>query len=55
MIFIDQYRRNRMEHVDRMSSDVIPKNVLSTKMKRKFWKTSEMMEGFCFLISVTFQ
>jgi hypothetical protein len=40
-----------MEHIDRMSFHMIPKNVISTKMKRKFWKTSEMMEEFCFLMS----
>jgi hypothetical protein len=33
-----------------MSSDRIPKN---SKGKVKNWKTSEMMEGFCFVISTT--
>jgi hypothetical protein len=53
MMFIEQYRRNWIEGIDRMSSDVFPEKIISPKMKRKFGKTSEVMEGFCFLISVT--
>jgi hypothetical protein len=36
-----------------MSSDVFPKKIISPKIKMKFGKTSEMMEGFRFLIFVT--
>jgi hypothetical protein len=45
-----EYRRNKKEHVDS-----IPKKdpKISTKMKKKFGKTSEVMEGFCFIIFIT--
>jgi hypothetical protein len=38
-----------------MSCHRIPKQVfkLSSKRKKKFGKTSETMEGFCFVIPVT--
>lgn len=42
MLFVEGFRRNWTECIDRMSSD----------MEKKFEKTSEMMEVFCFVISV---
>jgi hypothetical protein len=53
--FIYQYRTNWKEHVDRMSSDRIPKVILKYQPKRekKFRKTFEKMEGFSFATPVT--
>jgi hypothetical protein len=42
VLFLKEFRRNWMECIDRMSSD----------MEKKFGKTCEMMEVFCFVISV---
>jgi hypothetical protein len=52
--FIEEYRRSWKEHVERMSSDRIKKNDLKipAERKKKFRKTSEMMEGFCFVIPI---
>jgi hypothetical protein len=47
--FIYQYRINFKEHVDRMSSDRIPKMFLEKKCR----KTFEKMEGFSFVTPVT--
>jgi hypothetical protein len=53
--FICQYRKNWKEHVDRMSSDRIPKNdyKIRTKREKKFRKTFEKMEGFSFVTPIT--
>jgi hypothetical protein len=52
--FVKQYRRNWKEHIDR-SSDMIPRRTLKYQPegKNKFEKTSEMVEGFCAVISIT--
>jgi hypothetical protein len=53
--FIYQYRKNWKEHVDRMSSDRIPKNYskMPTSREKKFRQTFEKMEGFSFVTPVT--
>jgi hypothetical protein len=53
--FIYQYRKSWKEHVDRMSSDRIPKIILhyQSKEKKKFRKTFEKMEGFSFVTPIT--
>jgi hypothetical protein len=54
--FIYQYRKIWKEHVDRMSSDRIPKMILkyvSTKRENKFRKTYEKMEVFSLVTPVT--
>jgi hypothetical protein len=53
--FIYQYRKNWKEHIDRMSSDRIPKNdsKILTKREKKFRKTFDKMEGFSFVMPVT--
>jgi hypothetical protein len=48
--FIYQYRKNWKEHVDKMSSDRIPKMILKGK---EFRKTFEKMEGFRFVTPLT--
>jgi hypothetical protein len=52
---IDQCRRNYTEHVERMSSDTIPKEdfKILTEKGKKFRKASKMVEGFCFVKPVT--
>lgn len=48
---IEQYRRNWNEHVGCMSSDRITKKILiSQSRKKKFQKTSETVEGLCFVM-----
>jgi hypothetical protein len=44
--------KNLKEHVDRVSSDRIPK-MIPTKREKKFRKTFEKMEGFSFVTPVT--
>jgi hypothetical protein len=53
--FMCQYRKNWKEHVDRMSSDRIPKNdsKIPNKREKKFRKTFEKMEGFSFVTPIT--
>jgi hypothetical protein len=53
--FICQYRKNWKQHVDGMSSDIIPKMILKyqPKMEKKFRQTFEKMEGFSFVTPVT--
>jgi hypothetical protein len=53
--FICQYRKNWKEHVDRMSSNRIPKIILKyqPKWKKKFRQTFEKIEGFSFVTPVT--
>jgi hypothetical protein len=54
--FIYQYRKNWKEHVDRISSDRIPKMVLKYQPKGKrnlFIQTFGKMEGFSFVTPVT--
>jgi hypothetical protein len=52
--FIYQYRKNWKYHVDRMSSDRIPKNdsKIPTKRENKFRQTFEKMEGLSFVTPV---
>jgi hypothetical protein len=50
--FIYQYRKNWRGHVDRMSSDRIPKMILKYQPKEKFRKTFEKMEGFNFVTPI---
>lgn len=46
-----EYKRNLKECVDRMSSDMIPGKLI--KFHSKGLGTSEMMQWFCFVISIT--
>jgi hypothetical protein len=45
---MEKFGRYWKEHIDRMIFDRIPEKI---RRKRKFGKTSEMMEGVCFIIS----
>jgi hypothetical protein len=52
--FMEQYRRSCNEHVDRKNSDktAIKYFKLSTKMKKKLGKISEMKVRLCVVVSI---
>jgi hypothetical protein len=54
-IHMSVQKKKSKEHVDRMSSDRIPKNdfKIPTKRENKFRMTFEKMEGFSFVTPVT--
>jgi hypothetical protein len=42
------------KHIDGMSCDRIPEKMLKILTKKMFGKTSEMTEGFCCVIFITY-